>query len=249
MNRLAILTLPLGSCHVEGLERDQLRTVTLVPGGISLLAPNNVIRLGRNRALEQQPVDVVCLELPIEYLRRYMEEHPAVHLSDLSELHTLQAFDPVVSSMALALRRSTEAGVDDSYLAGAAHYLAAHLLHPHYDQEPRRGALHPQRLQAVTGYMRRHLSSRITLDDMARQVLLSRYYFTRQFAAATGKTPFRYLNELRMESACRQLVTDNESIALVGRRCGFTNSQTFSRMFRKHMGCSPSQYRRSVRHT
>ncbi|MGP4052087.1 helix-turn-helix domain-containing protein [Streptomyces sp. 2A115] len=91
--------------------------------------------------------------------------------------------------------------------------------------------------------MDENLSADITLDQLAKEAHLSRYHFLRRFSATTGKTPMQYLTELRIDAARHLLAVDRERISQVGRRCGFPNPENFARVFRKHVGCSPSQYR------
>ncbi len=146
--------------------------------------------------------------------------------------------------MAPILLDAQDAGTDDRYATSAAHYLAAYLLHPQRATPSRSGCLSPQQLRAVTAYMHEHLASVITLDDLAKEAALSRYHFIRLFAATTGKTPLQYLAELRIDTARQHLAVGTEPISQVGRRCGFPSPEHFARVFRKHVGCSPSQYRR-----
>jgi AraC-like DNA-binding protein len=145
--------------------------------------------------------------------------------------------------MAQALLHARKTGAGERYAMSAAHYLAEYLLHPRRDASPRTGGLSPEQLQTVTTFMSANFSSNITLDQLAKEAGLSRYHFLRRFSAATGKTPLQNLTELRLEAACHLLAVDNDPVSQVGRRCGFPNPEHFARVFRKHVGCAPSQYR------
>ncbi|MFE0420712.1 helix-turn-helix domain-containing protein [Streptomyces tendae] len=151
--------------------------------------------------------------------------------------------------MAEALLQARKTGAGERYTQSAAHYLAEYLLHPRRDTSPSAGGLSPEQLQTVTAFMRSNFSSSITLDRLAEEAGISRYHFLRRFSAATGKTPRQYLTELRIEAACYLLAVDNDPVSQVGRRCGFPNPEHFARVFRKHMGCAPSQYRKQGQRT
>ncbi|MFD7014658.1 helix-turn-helix domain-containing protein [Streptomyces sp. NPDC059928] len=235
-----------GLCQVEYPDASGWRQTTLVSGDTSRLVGKSAVRLWRPPSGVQR-VEVAFIALPTQQLRCYADEHPEVTVRDLSTLEAPRVFDPVAAAMAPALLRAQDAGLSEHYAFSAAHYLTAHLLHPHDDLQPDTPGLNPERLLAVVDYMRKHLATRVTLEDMAKEALLSRYHFLRQFAAATGKTPVQYLTELRIETACRLLTTSNELISQVGSRCGFPNPESFARVFRKHLGCSPLQYRHRSR--
>ncbi|WP_406510905.1 helix-turn-helix domain-containing protein [Streptomyces sp. NBC_00212] len=237
-----IVALLHGLCQVEYLDGSGWHQTTLVSGDTSRLVGKSAVRLMRPPAVKQR-AEVAFIALPTQHFRYYADEHPEVAVRDLSALETPRVFDPVAAAMAPGLLRAHDAGVGEHYAFRAAHYLTAHLLHPHHDLRSDTPGLNPERLLAVTDYMHEHLASHITLEDMAKEALLSRYHFVRQFAAATGKTPVQYLTELRVDTACRLLTTSNELISQVGSRCGFPNPGNFARVFKKHLGCSPLQYR------
>ncbi|WP_416972674.1 helix-turn-helix domain-containing protein [Streptomyces sp. 4F14] len=237
-----IVTPIRGVCQIEGRENHGWLRTTLGPGEVCLVAPNNLVRLSRTPP-RRLPFEVVHIQLSVEVLQRALDTHTAASVRDVSELQTLRAFDPHVASMAQTLLHARKTGAGERYDLSAAHYLAEYLLHPRHDASPRTGGLSPEQLQTVTTFMSANFSSSITLDQLAKEAGLSRYHFLRRFSAATGKTPLQYLTELRIEAACYLLTVDNDPVSQVGRRCGFPNPEHFARVFRKHVGCAPSQYR------
>ncbi|MEU8590777.1 AraC family transcriptional regulator [Streptomyces sp. NPDC048664] len=241
-DRFTIVAPLRGLCQVEYPDGAGWHRTTLVSGDTSRLVGRSTVRLWRQPSGKQR-VEVAFMALPTRHFRYYVDEHPEVAVRDLSALETPRAFDPVAAAMASALLRAQDAGASEHYAFSAAQYLTAHLLYPHHDLPPGAPGLSPERLLAVTDYMHEHLATHITLEDMAKEALLSRYHFLRQFAAATGKTPVQYLTELRVETACRLLTTSSELVSQVGSRCGFPNPENFARVFRRHLGCSPLQYR------
>lgn len=246
--RFGIIAPLQGSCLIDGRDGHGRRSVTLVPGEISRIAPNNPVRLSR-RPPGGLPFRVACIQLPLATLQRRLDEHPAAPFSDVSVMHTLRVFDPHVASLVPTLLRAWQTGAGESYAAAAAHYLTEYLLHPIRPASSDAGGLGPAQLLTVQTYMEVHMAENVTLDQLAGEARLSRYHFLRRFSAATGKTPMQYLAELRIDAARHLLMVDDDPISRIGRLCGFPSPENFARVFRKHMGCSASEYRRRARHT
>jgi AraC-like DNA-binding protein len=86
----------------------------------------------------------------------------------------------------------------------------------------------------------------LDLDDVAREVGLSRPHFYKLFRQQVGVTPNIYLNSLRMERAIDRLAISQESVADIGLDLGFSSQASFSRFFIANGVVPPSIYRRSV---
>lgn len=237
-----IVTPVRGVCRIEGRENNGWSKTSLGPGEVCQVAPSNLIRISRTPP-RRLPFEVVHVQLSLEVLQRVLDTYTTAPVRDVSELQTLRAFDPHVASMARTLLHAQKTGAGQRYILSAAYYLAEYLIHPRRDAAPRAGGLGPEQLQTVTAFMSANLSWNITLDQLAKEAGLSRYHFLRRFSAATGKTPLQYLTELRIEAACYLLTVENDPVSQVGRRCGFPHPEHFARVFRKHVGCAPSQYR------
>ena len=82
----------------------------------------------------------------------------------------------------------------------------------------------------------------ITLAQAARTACLSPFHFQRTFVRALGKSPSRYLHELRLAKAIR-LLKSGMSVTDVCFGVGFESLGSFSAMFRKHFGVPPSSFR------
>ncbi|MDO5520113.1 MAG: AraC family transcriptional regulator [bacterium] len=108
----------------------------------------------------------------------------------------------------------------------------------------------PKRVNPQLAYIKRIIdficikySEPIHMDDIAHACGLERSYMTRLFKDATGRTPQEYLMTYRMKEACKMLQQDNISIQNISYSVGYGDSFTFSKAFKRHIGCSPSQYR------
>lgn len=100
------------------------------------------------------------------------------------------------------------------------------------------------RLNAVFQYSIQHLASKIELEQVANLANLSVSQFCRYFKLHTRKTYMQFLNELRVETACKLLHTEVHTIAQVSYEVGFNNLSNFNRQFKKIKGFSPSDYRK-----
>lgn len=90
------------------------------------------------------------------------------------------------------------------------------------------------------------------LDDYIKKLPHSDEYVRKLFRKETGVTPRAYLENSRMELAASILssgVTNkysNYSVSQVAEACGYSEPLYFSRVFKKHFGVAPSEYKRSV---
>jgi len=105
------------------------------------------------------------------------------------------------------------------------------------------------RVRKAIQLMKANVCERISFDDVARSVGLSRPHFFALFKEQTNLTPNVYWNTLRMEEAVRQLQWSQEPLISVACNLGFTTQGNFSRFFRDHVGVPPTLYREAARAT
>lgn len=83
-----------------------------------------------------------------------------------------------------------------------------------------------------------------SLDEIARVASFSPYHFIRRFKSETGKTPYEYFQDIKIERAKELLRTNKFTISEVSLLCGFNNLNHFSTVFKKKEGVSPNKYRK-----
>jgi AraC family transcriptional regulator len=101
-----------------------------------------------------------------------------------------------------------------------------------------------RKIREVQVFLAQNLASDVDLNTIARQAALSPYYFTRQFTAMVGMPPYRYLIMLRIQRAALLLRESDLTVTQILHRVGFHSPSHFTTTFRRHMGMSPTDYRR-----
>lgn len=95
----------------------------------------------------------------------------------------------------------------------------------------------------VVGYLERHYQEKLEIRDLEELVAMSSRTLMRRFGQATGTTPMQYLLRVRLSRAAHLLRTTRHTMTDIAARVGFSDSNYFSRQFRKAMGTSPTEYR------
>lgn len=86
----------------------------------------------------------------------------------------------------------------------------------------------------------------LVLGDLASAAGFSDAYFIRSFARAFGVTPHQYLTRVRLQRAKALLGDPRSSVTEACFEVGFSSLGSFSSLFRRAVGCTPSQYRKET---
>ena len=84
-----------------------------------------------------------------------------------------------------------------------------------------------------------------TVDELAREVALSRSALAERFAALVGEPPIQYLMRWRLALAAQTLRSGGEAIARVAERSGYESEAAFSRAFKREFGIPPAAWRKA----
>lgn len=96
-------------------------------------------------------------------------------------------------------------------------------------------------LASVQDYIENHLQRDLSVEELAAVAGYSMGHFHREFHRATGETPVQCLTRRRLETARLYLRQSGLPIREIAATVGFADPLYFSRVFRRHFGCSPSQ--------
>jgi len=93
-------------------------------------------------------------------------------------------------------------------------------------------------VQNAMQYIGEHISSPLSLEEIAGQLFVSKYHLSHAFSAEVGISVYRYI-VLRRLLLARQLLLDGEPAGQVCRNCGFSDYTSFYRAFKSEYGISP----------
>ena len=92
-------------------------------------------------------------------------------------------------------------------------------------------------------YIRDNFANRITVEDVAKSVGYSKYYFCRIFKEITKSTIGSYINICRVNEAHRLISEEGVSVGRAACECGFDDISYFTKIFKKYIGVLPSKIR------
>ncbi len=92
-------------------------------------------------------------------------------------------------------------------------------------------------------WLANNLRKDLKVEHLANYVSMSPRNFSRSYLAATGLTPAKGVERIRMDAACRLLESRQLSVATVAAKCGFGDDERMRRSFVRYMKLSPQQYR------
>lgn len=112
------------------------------------------------------------------------------------------------------------------------------LTHQNTDHQP---------ILKICNWIAGHLHEAMTIDRLSDEISMSPRNFARIFARETGITPAKYIDKLRVETACRYLVETYLSLKEISTLCGLGSPDNMRKVFFKHKKISPIEYRNNFR--
>jgi two-component system, response regulator YesN len=98
-------------------------------------------------------------------------------------------------------------------------------------------------IQQAIGYIKENHQKSISLNEIAQYCYLSRHHFSHLFKKEVGISMIDYLNRMRIDKSLSYLEMTDLPISEIATRTGFRDANYFSRMFKKYMQFSPTNYR------
>jgi len=100
------------------------------------------------------------------------------------------------------------------------------------------------RIDLLLDYVQNNLGIPFKLEELALHTNLSISQFSSLFKSRTGYSPIEYVNHLKIQKACQQLLLTEYPVKQISFNLGIEDPYYFSRLFSKVMGISPGNYRR-----
>lgn len=104
-----------------------------------------------------------------------------------------------------------------------------------------RDQVEPDLVSKILEYIGAHYDEPLSLDGLASQFYVSKYFFSHAFQQKVGISVYRYILLKRLLNA-RELLSNGNSPSVVCRRCGFGDYANFYRAFKSEYGVSPREY-------
>lgn len=98
-------------------------------------------------------------------------------------------------------------------------------------------------IESSINYIEKNISNKITLDDIATDTGVSKYYLHRMFKSLTGDSLIDYVQSRKLSSSINELINTNMRIIDIALEYGFDHEQSYIRAFRKKFGFTPQKVR------
>jgi len=134
-----------------------------------------------------------------------------------------------------------------SLLAKLAELMFVEALRRYVDALPARGwlaGLRDPQVGRALGLVHGAPDRSWTVDDLAREVAMSRSAFAERFSERVGEPPMQYLTRWRLALAAQSLRAGNEAITRIAERSGYDSDAAFSRAFKREFGMPPAAWRK-----
>lgn len=103
-----------------------------------------------------------------------------------------------------------------------------------------------ENIKKVIDYMNENFTIGITCSELSKLMNIDKFSFIRNFKAQTGKTPYEYILDLKIEKAKKMLKSNKYNITEISMMCGFSSHSHFTSTFKKKTGISPTEYKTSL---
>lgn len=113
-----------------------------------------------------------------------------------------------------------------------------------YEKIPDTQSLPLMRLGNLLSYLENNYREKITLDDLVRRFHISKSTLIRAFKKISDSTPLDYLLKMRIAKSSELLKNPDITVTETALASGFTDSNYFSRQFKKHTGMSPKEFKK-----
>jgi transcriptional regulator GlxA family with amidase domain len=100
-----------------------------------------------------------------------------------------------------------------------------------------------EKILASARWLEANVDRAISIDDAAQVASMSERNFLRRFKSEIGMTPSDFLLRARLNMSCRMLVESSLPVDKIARRCGIGSGGQLSKLFRKYLSTTPTDYR------
>jgi AraC family transcriptional regulator len=211
----------------------------------------SICEFNQPRRLEMRnPANVALVLLQNEILEQALRDNTRQPRVEVQERHGLQDHNMRRLMEILLYEKRQGFPSDALFLDSIAAALASHLIH-YYSAgvsliAKSVGGMAPSTLHRCIALMEARMEGNLRLNELACEAGLSTSHFIRSFRQSTGKTPYQFLLDWRVQKAQTLMRNPRASLTEVAKSSGFANQHHMARIFRSVTGMTPSDYRRSL---
>lgn len=115
-----------------------------------------------------------------------------------------------------------------------------------YTQETLDGSTEIIRMAELFAFLQTHLNRPVSIDELSDRSNMSSSTLHRAFHRTVQCSPIEYHLQMRIDNAANLLKHSRMSVSQISEACGFSDSNYFSRQFRKRIGMSPREYKKNA---
>ena len=191
--------------------------------------------------------ETLCVRLHPSIIERYIQEE--AHHFDLDTKYSHR--DDFLVSHLFSLANEIQMGLPNGVLfAEGLSLMILGWIGRHYTNRPARevtcnGTLSIAQQARIREFIDTFLDSSLSVEQMAAEVGISPFYFSRLFRASFGMTPHRYVLQMRIARAASLLLQSGRrrTIADIAHSTGFASQAHLTAVFNRYLGCSPARWR------
>lgn len=234
--QLELLYLSEGNLEVE-----INRTIhTLEEGDFVAIFPGNIHSYHMNPQSGSVILVIAALNLAGEFSSQIQKHHPEDPVIRKADLH----FD-VSYAMKNILEEYHCAAPNSSVISCYLKLILARVL-PLYQLIPNKDSDYLDLTYRIVNYISQNYHLPLSLEQVAKEVGISKYYLSRIFTQRIHTSFNEYLGNLRVSYAQTLLRSTNDSVTKIAFDSGFESQRTFNRIFQSITGLSPRQYRKEA---
>lgn len=164
-------------------------------------------------------------------------------LNHLGGIMSLPAYHPAIKQLWDLYFQAKNGLIQNAFMADGEAFRFLCFLCDVSSARERRSSL----TDRAKAYMERNFDRQITLSETAEYLGVSQSHLSREFVRYTGEQPVRYLTKVRLEHAIKLLHSTQLGLEEISRSCGFSDSNYFSKVFKRYMKTSPGQLRKQLK--
>ena len=163
------------------------------------------------------------------------------HIVELFNSHVIDGVIDAEKYFDRIYDRVRTAGAEET-CSEIIYHLLIKLIHLHGTEKQEKGDLF--KLGDIMTNIAENYKNDISVIDLAEMAHMSRCHFSTEFKAQTGFTPYAYLLSYRLSAAKRALCNTDKTVEEISASCGFSDTSSLIRAFKRTEGVSPAAYRK-----